>query len=174
MGDFNVDVHPWIHPHIDKTSYQSSMEPVLNQLIKMCTRIGSELIKTEHTRIQGKSHASTLDLVLSNRTDLISNVTLSSSSSDHKVVSIKYTSKPITTNPAVVFARSYKNYTKQKVLQSLRIPDINRLLWSNDTEEVANVLTGIINEALDEVAPFTKHKSESTMLRLFLPQQNSS
>ena len=42
------------------------------------------------------------------------------------------------------------------MLEALIIPSINKLLWIEDTEKVANGLVYIINNALDIVAPKKK------------------
>ena len=59
MGDYNIDLQPWFNPKIEMTEYQEYMSPMLEKLKEMCLTNNLEIIQTGHTRIQGKSKAST-------------------------------------------------------------------------------------------------------------------
>ena len=78
------------------------------------------------------------------------------SSSDHKMIMVMKTGKPVVETPVLIVMRSYKNYTKTKMLDELKVVEINKLLWSYDTELVATQLVHLINQALDQVAPTKK------------------
>ena len=156
LGDYNIDTRPWTHPHETITDYQYSMRSILDKLRDMCTSNNLDIIQLEHTRTQGPAQNSSLDVIISNRTDLLSQPTLIDSSSDHKVISINKAHKTINNTPRIRIARSYKTYSKESMLQNLDIPAINKLLWCMDTNTVANELVSIINQALNRVAPIKK------------------
>ena len=121
----------------------------------MCSNLNLDILKTEPMRFQGTSK-STLDVVISNRTELLSKPQLMNSSSDHKMIMVMKTGKPVVETPVLIVMRSYKNYTKTKMLDELKVVEINKLLWSYDTELVATQLVHLINQALDQVAPTKK------------------
>ena len=112
-----------------------------------------KLINTSFTRYQGSDAPSTIDIILTNVPHLISTPTLIESTSDHKIVLFdkKILVKPNV--PQIRKARIYKNYTKEKMLQTLNIPLLNQLLSSTDVNKVADSLTEEIVRALDIIAP---------------------
>ena len=110
MGDLNVDAETWMNPKLKKNANNQS---VLNQMMSMSSLIDAKLLKSEPTRYQGKAKPSTLDLVLTTKVELLSNLTLHNSESDHKVISVIYSSKPIKSKPQIVSARSYKRKCSQ-------------------------------------------------------------
>ena len=175
MGDFNVDISPWLNPELISTSYQISHRSLLDKLKLMCSQNNMKVISTNSTRIQGNNKASMLDLILTNDSKLFSNPLTLDSSSDHKVMLIHKAQKWKTNAPMIKKARSYKKYTKKDMLENLDIPKINKLLWIMDPNVVANELVKEINNALNIVAPVKKiqtrrqyapHLSENTKIEM--------
>ena len=169
-GDFNIDAGPWINPEIPLREYQSSKKKLLQNMQNICSSLNLDLFKTAPTRVQGKCKASTLDWVLSNKINLISNHEMFNSSTDHKIISFFRTGKEVTEKVNIVTARSYKNYSKDKMLSSLNIPAINRLLWSTSADYVADQLVTEINLALDLTAPFKKIQLRNNYAPSLSPQ----
>ena len=99
VGDMNIDADPWLNPSIVPSSYQMSMKPILTIVMDMCSNLNIEILKSGPTRYQGKAKSSVLDLVLSNKMELLSNHTLINSSSDHKVVMVTFSGKPVISKP---------------------------------------------------------------------------
>ena len=156
MGDFNVDIMPWIDQADELTDYQASQRHYLDKLKLMCSQNNLGVLKTGATRFQGTQKASTIDIILSNKSELLDNPLLLNSSSDHKVICIHKIQKRSTVPPMIRKARCYKKYSKNEMLQHLNIPAINALLCEVDTEYVATNLVNIINYALNIVAPIKK------------------
>ena len=156
LNDINADVAPWLDPDIALTDYQIKIKPVLEKVRDMAENCGFNLIRTGTTRHQGSNKASTLDIILTNSPHLIQNVTLKPSSSDHKVVILKKETKAVKSNQEIRVARSFKSYSKEKLLKQINIPMLNSLLMMKDPNLIANVLVTHITEAIDIVAPMTK------------------
>ena len=156
MGDFNVDVGPWFYPETTLTRYQKKQKLVLTRLKEMCFQLNLDILKSDPTRYQGNCTPSTLDVTISNRIDLISKPLLLNSSTDHKLVIITKTGKPLPEKPSIIICRNYKKYTKSGMLDALNIVEINKLMWSDNTDFVAGQLVHLINMALDQVAPVKK------------------
>ena len=153
MGDWNVDVSPWIDPITPLTEYQKLRAPLLTSLREMASANGLELQVTEQTRKQGICNASTLDVVLTNQPKAIRKTTLLPSSSDHLILMVEKVTKVKLETPEPFQIRSFKNYTKENICQTLDLGLLDSLLDLSDTELVANVLIGHISEAIERIAP---------------------
>ena len=153
MGDWNVDTIPWTTPSLPLTPYQSSKASLLTLLREMASENNLDLIYTKPTRKQGKNPASTLDLVMTNRPNLIQQVSLLPSSSDHLVLMIEKVNKIKPKIPGPQKIRSFKLYTKEKMIHNINVPMLNSLLDYSDTNFVANVFISHITEAINLVAP---------------------
>ena len=156
MGDMNVDVEPWIHPQNPLTNYQEGKKQLLEALIDMATATSMELIATQPTRMQGSNKASTIDIMLTNAPETIEQHKLHTSSSDHLIVEFTKNDQPKCKEPLSRLARSFKEYTKEKMNEQINSEMLESLLWSSDTNLVANVLTCHITEALNIVAPLKR------------------
>ena len=84
--DLNIDVIPWSNPQTALTENQKAKSKLLNLLKQTANQLNLTLIKTPPTRFQGSDVPSTIDIILTNKPDRISNTQLIQSSSDHKVV----------------------------------------------------------------------------------------
>ena len=93
LGDMNVDVTPWLYPDITPTTYQNSQEPLLTLLTTLTNENGMEIIETAPTRRQGKGPPSRLDLIITNRPQLVNNIEILPSGSDHSMVSLRINQK---------------------------------------------------------------------------------
>ena len=153
FGDLNIGVCPWIKPEQSTTPYQDAHSSLLLALKTLANQLNLKLIQTEHTRFQGTDTPSTLDIILTNIPHLISPPSLIETSSDHKMVLFRKNVTVKENAPQVRRARNYKNYSKSKMLNTMNIPLLNKLLLSTDANEVAESLTNEINRALDVVAP---------------------
>ena len=148
MGDINIDVTPWLHP-----DRQLSESPLLKMLKATASQLEFSLIKTEPTRHQGEDVPSVLDLILTNIPAQLSTPILIDSSSDHKVIFFHKSTKVKAKVLLIRKARSYKNYTKEKLQNQLNMPRLNRLLFSTNLNYVANTLVDEVNRVLDVIAP---------------------
>ena len=155
-GDFNVDVSYWNGQYENASDYRKTKKTVLSKFKEMGTLLNLELIKTPPTRFQRSSIPSTLDVIFTNKPELISTPVLISSSSDHKMIIVTKTGKVVPEQLNVIYARSYKKYTCATMLKCLEMPFINKLMWNDNPEEVADHLVASINRSLDIVAPFKK------------------
>ena len=153
MGDLNIDVGPWVNPEFPLTPNQTAYKKLLLKLRETASDLELELILTGPTRKQGKAPASTLDIVLTNQPNMVNQMRLLPTISDHQAVIFLKSMKQPLQPPTPHIARNFKNYTKNKMLEQLNIPMLNSLLFSTDTELVANVLTAHIRQALNTVAP---------------------
>ena len=153
MGDINIDVTPWLFPDKELSDYQVSMKPILTMLKSIACEQELDLVKTLPTRHQGNNVPSILDLILTNIPAQLSVPTLVDSSSDHKVIIFTKTI-PVKSKVTVIRkARSFKGYTRKKLLQELDMPKLNLLLHSTNLNYVADMLVNEINRVLDLVAP---------------------
>ena len=152
-GDINIDVTPWLHPEQPISEYQNSKSSLLEALKLITLQQDLHLIKTAPTRFQGNDQPSILDLVITNIPHLISPPILLETSSDHKCIIFNKHIKLKCKMEEVRKARSYKLYTKERLLANLNMPVINQLLFSRNTNYVADSLIGEINSALDICAP---------------------
>ena len=170
-GDLNIDVMPWVNPQFIVTPYQASKATLLKLLKTTANILNLDLIKTAPTRYQGSDAPSILDIVLTNCPLQIPPPLLLDSTSDHKIVLIQKKCETKMTAAITRKARSYKHYTKARMLQNLDIPRLNQLLFSEDPNYVAEALVCELNRALDIVAPtkviqirknYAAHLTEST------------
>ena len=152
-GDLNIEVKHWFEPNTQLTSYLKAQKNLLNQLKEATTTHSLDLIQTKPTRQQGKDPEATIDLVLTNKPERITNVTLTPSCSDHQIISITINhTKPIPTKKARR-SRTYKNYTAESMRKEMQTFNLDTTLWLDDPEQVAEILTTTINLALDKLAP---------------------
>ena len=93
MGDLNIDVEPWAEEQTILSDYQVSMAPILSILRETAQQLNFTLLKTPPTRFQGTNKPSTLDIVLSNKPELITNILLYQTTSDHKLLAFKTVTK---------------------------------------------------------------------------------
>ena len=156
MGDWNIDVAPWINPSIPLTQYQIQRASMLTCLREMASENGLELMVTRPTRKQGAAKPSTIDVVFTNQPKVILGVSLVPSSSDHFILMVVKNSSNKIQNPEPIVKRSFKNYTRERMCAALNPAMLDSLLDSADPELVANVLIGHISEAIDLVAPMRK------------------
>ena len=154
IGDLNIDVQPWLDQSTDLTDYQVQRKPLLNKLKEMAGINDLSLLATPPTRSQGQDRDSTIDIVLTNKAELINSVELLPSSSDHRVVVVRKEAKVVSIPQEAITARSFKLYSKEKMLNCLDIPMLNSLLQLTDPNLVANVLVSHITSAIDRVAPY--------------------
>ena len=153
MGDMNIDVRPWTQPLCTITKYQEAKKSLLSALRQMAAETAMEIIATDYTRKQGGNQISILDILLTNVPATIAKATLHKSSSDHKIVVYEKTVTAKLKEPNIRRSRSFKVYTKERMIAQLQPDMINSLLDVSDTNLVANVLIGHITEALDIIAP---------------------
>ena len=113
------------------------------------------LINTGCTRMQGEDVDSTLDIIISNHPDRITNVQLQQSCSDHQIISFQVAHTTPQAPKRAQRGRRYKAYSTRALKGALNSSRINRLLQSNDPNYIAEVLVLEINAALDIVAPFS-------------------
>ena len=127
---------------------------MLTQLKQAATINGLDLIHTKPTRHQGKDQDSTIDIILTNKPNRITDTTLTTSCSDHKIISwkINYT-KPKKVKKPRRF-RTYKNYSAQTMKEEVKKYDLDTTLWLEDPNQVADILETVINLALDKTAPY--------------------
>ena len=156
LSDINVDVSPWLEPHLELTTYQKQQTIIRDKVKEMAENCNLQLIKTTTTRHQGSDKPSILDIILTNCPQTIHQIQLMPSSSDHKIVILKKEIKAIKATTEIRFTRSFKNYSKEKLLNHINIPMLNSLLMQSDPNLIANVLCAHITEAIDKVAPFKK------------------
>ena len=153
LGDFNVDVQPWLHPEAPLSDYQASQRQLLSNLRDAAAEANLVLTPTGHTRIQGADNASTLDLILTSKPELISNIRLLATCSDHALITCQVSQvKPPPIKRSRRF-RGFKKYSKDGLLAAIDYHRLGALLWSEDPNWVAEELTSILNLALDVVAP---------------------
>ena len=153
IGDLNIDVSAWSKKSSEKTPYQNSKSDLLNMLKETSYQLSLTLIKTPPTRFQGGDEPSTLDIILSNKPELINTPLLVQTTSDHKLVIFRKEVKMRQNMIPSRKARSFKNYTREKLLQNLDMPKLNKLLNSKNPDYVADVLVEEVNRILDIVAP---------------------
>ena len=156
LGDFNIDISTWVNPDIIPTLYQKQKKSLLDKLKEMAAEINLNVIKTRATRVQGNNFPSYLDLIMTNKQEIIENPILINSPSDHKIICFNMVNKAKQSGPDLKVGRSFKLYSKEKMLNVLNIPRLNELLFSADTNEVAEIIVSEINKALDHVAPIKK------------------
>ena len=153
LGDFNIDVSPWLNPEEPTTTYQNSMKKRLDLLLEMASEGSLEIIPTEPTRRQGLHPPSTLDLILTNSKETMVDINLTPSSSDHDILSFKKVGKPNINQTKTKIIRSFKKYSKEKIIQQINTPMLMSLLDCQDPELVANVLISHITAAINIIAP---------------------
>ena len=153
MCDSNIDVRPWLNPELVLTLYQKQMKTYLTKLKEMASSNGLTLLPTPPTRSQGQDAETTIDIVMSNMPQLIQTVELIQSSSDHCILLFTKDAKIKVAQQQPRTARCFKEYSKEKMLNSLNLPMLNSLLFETDPNLVANVLVSHITSAIDIVAP---------------------
>ena len=169
IGDFNIDVSPWLMPSVPQTLYQKSKVQLLSELKSMANSCQLELLQSENTRKQGKNKASILDIILTNKPAMIAKTEHFPSSSDHHIIAFNKIMKKSPKEPLIMYKRNFKNYSKMALLNQINIPMLNSLLFCSDTELVANVFTTHITNAINVVAPLKniqKRKSYAPHLSL--------
>ena len=153
IGDWNIDVSPWLTPESTLTSYQESQADLLESLRELASENSLELINSPPTRRQGKDKPSILDIVLSNRPDQIQNLLLLPSSSDHLIQVIEKVIKQKIKTPGPRKMRCFKQYSKQRMIEALNLQMLDSLMYETETNLVANVLIMHITEAINKIAP---------------------
>ena len=153
IGDWNIDVTPWSSSSQVLTPYQTLKAPLLAVLQEMATENSLNLFNTPPTRRQGNDQPTIIDLLFSNRPNQVQSVNLLPSSSDHSVLSIVKVNKIQLKTPGPKIMRSFKLYSRDKMIEALNVPMLQSLLNLTDTNLVTNIFVTHITEALNTVAP---------------------
>ena len=126
----------------------------MDQVIQTAAETNLTLLTKRASRFQGGDKPSALDLILSNTPNNLDQIVYLNSSSDHMIITCRLRLENEKPKPKTRRIRSYKHYSQESFKNLARQWETSHILESNDANEIADSLNNIINNILDEIAPF--------------------
>ena len=158
-GDWNVDMLMWTCPATNNTTHNQNRSSLLRQLIAAAAEANLTLLTKRATRFQGADKPSALDLILTNKPEIVGNIIFQIMNSDHMAIKCHIKTRIKETPKVPRMARTYKNYSAEKCQQMARKINTEHIMKMVDSNKIAKEINNSIIHILDEIAPTKKFTS---------------
>ena len=136
VGDFNVN--------FSKTAHGDELR-LQEKLMSVLVQFDCSVINKDFTRVTPTTETM-IDLIITNKADLVENIKTDTGISDHNLVSFSMDFKPRKVPPRIVAIRNYKKMETEKFKLDLQTPPWSTCKMFEDVEDKCSVWTDIFKD----------------------------